>query len=88
MPAAAKRWPAALRMHGILRAIMGGIGSHHDHSFVVQSLAFWGSLLLPGMALFLVGGAYWERLRRGQPARPAKQQVRGGATLATEWLGE
>ncbi|HTU70740.1 MAG TPA: hypothetical protein VMF11_10530 [Candidatus Baltobacteraceae bacterium] len=49
---------------------MGGLGSHHTHPYALQALAFVGSLLLPGVLFALLGGAWWEQLRRRRPWVP------------------
>jgi hypothetical protein len=67
---------------------MGGLGSHHVHTYAVQTAAFLTSLLLPGFALLLVGGAYLERFRRRGPARRAVRQVTKPVALATELRAE
>ena len=73
-----------LAAHAILRGIMGGLGSHPSHPYAVQTAAFLVSLVLPGSALFVVAGAYFERFRRRAQARPASLQVKGPVALANE----
>jgi hypothetical protein len=67
---------------------MGGIGSHHGHSYALDTAAFFISLLMPGSALALVAGAYWEQFRRRSRARRASEQVSRSVALATEWTSE
>ncbi len=43
---------------------MGGLGHHHLHPYIVQTVAFLGSLALPCMLFALLGGARWEQGRR------------------------
>ena len=40
------------------------MGPHHGHSYVVQTAAFFITLLFPAGALALLGGAVAEKLRR------------------------
>jgi hypothetical protein len=54
---------------------------------VVAAFAFAASLLMPGSALALVAGAYWERCTRRQ-VRPAAPQGTKAVVLATEWSAE
>jgi hypothetical protein len=63
---------------------MGGLGNSHVHPYAVQTAAFLASLLLPGFALFLVGGAYLERFRRLNPRRRTNRQVTSRVALAPE----
>ena len=49
---------------------MGGLGSHHVHSYALQTAAFLGSLFLPGALLALLGGAWWEQGRRRGALEP------------------
>jgi hypothetical protein len=44
---------------------MGGLGHHPLHPYIVQTAAFFGSLLLPAAVFALLGGAWWEQVRRG-----------------------
>jgi hypothetical protein len=67
---------------------MGGIGSHHGHPYALQTAAFVVSMLLPGSALALVAGAYWEQFRRRTRNRRRAEQVTTPATLAAEWGSE
>jgi hypothetical protein len=67
---------------------MGGYASHDHASFAAQTAAFLASLLMPGAALALVMGAYWEQFRRGAAVRRAAKQVRKAAPLAAEWSAE
>jgi hypothetical protein len=48
----------------MLSDVMGAIGAHHGHSYVVQTVAFLVTLLFPGGVLALLGGAALERMRR------------------------
>ena len=45
-------------------AIMGAIGAHQGHSYVVETVAFFITLLFPGGVLALLGGAIAEKVRR------------------------
>jgi hypothetical protein len=49
---------------------MGGLGHHHVHPYVVQTVAFIGSLVLPGLLFALLGGAFWEQGRRRRAPEP------------------
>lgn len=49
---------------------MGGLGHHHVHPYFVQTAAFIGSLVLPGLVFALLGGAWWERIRRRRVLEP------------------
>jgi hypothetical protein len=49
---------------------MGGLGHHHVHPYVLQTAAFFGSLVLPGMVFALLGGARWEQGRRNRAVEP------------------
>jgi hypothetical protein len=49
---------------------MGGIGHHHLHPYVVQTAAFIGSLVLPGLLFALLAGAWWEQGRRRRVLEP------------------
>lgn len=51
-------------------AIMGGLGHHHLHPYIVQTVAFLGSLTLPGMLFALLGGARLEQGRRRGALEP------------------
>ncbi|MGB6062133.1 MAG: hypothetical protein WBG27_10550 [Candidatus Aquilonibacter sp.] len=51
-------------------AIMGGLGHHHLHPYIWQTVAFLGSLALPGMVFALLGGAWWEQGRRRGALEP------------------
>ncbi len=48
----------------MLSKIMGALGAHHGHSYVVQTVAFFVTLLFPGGVLALLGGALLEKARR------------------------
>jgi hypothetical protein len=63
---------------------MGGLGHHHVHPYLVQAIAFVGSLALPGAVFALLGGAWAERIRRNPPASVPGRQVARGTTLAPE----
>lgn len=56
----------------MLCLIMGAIGAHHGHSYIVQTIAFFVTLLFPGGVLALVGAAIAERTRRRGAISPAK----------------
>ena len=43
---------------------MGGLGHHPLHPYIVQTAAFFGSLVLPAALFALLGGAWWEQVRR------------------------
>jgi len=43
---------------------MGGLGHHHLHPYLVQTLAFIGSLALPAAVFGLLFGAALEKGRR------------------------
>ncbi|MDE2481355.1 MAG: hypothetical protein KGN02_04105 [bacterium] len=43
---------------------MGGLGSHHAHSYAVQTAALLVSMLVPGGVLALLVGAWVEQARR------------------------
>jgi len=45
---------------------MGGLGHHHGHPYLVQTAAFFCSLVLPVALFALLGGAWWERARRSR----------------------
>lgn len=64
---------------------MGGLGSQHVHPYAVQTAAFLVSLLLPALALFLVGGAIFEDFRRRGPVRPTRRQVVKPVALVAEF---
>jgi hypothetical protein len=66
---------------------MGGIGSHHGHSYAAAAVAFAVSMLMPGSALALVAGAYWERYARRRVGRQSAQAAKT-VVLATEWSAE
>jgi len=61
---------------------MGGLSGHHGHPYIVQTVAFLASMLLPGSALALVAGAYWERLRARRDRGPAGRPTLVGKALA------
>lgn len=61
---------------------MGGLSGHHGHPYIVQTVAFLASMLLPGSALALVAGAYWERLRGSRHRAPAGRPAFAGKALA------
>jgi len=54
---------------------MGGIGSHHAHSYALALAALLFSMLFPTAVLALIGGAVLERMRRiaGRPAPVSAQ---------------
>ena len=56
----------------MLSGIMGAIGAHHGHSYVVQTVAFFITLLFPGGVLALLGGAIAEKTRRRGPVSAAE----------------
>ncbi|MBV8636739.1 MAG: hypothetical protein JO322_01515 [Candidatus Eremiobacteraeota bacterium] len=51
---------------------MGAIGAHHGHSYAVQTVAFFVTLLFPGGVLALIGGAIAEKMRRRGPVPAAE----------------
>jgi hypothetical protein len=53
-----------LAKHGMLSEIMGALGAHHGHSYVVQTVAFFVTMLFPGGVLALLGAAIAEKNRR------------------------
>jgi hypothetical protein len=60
---------------------MGGIGSHHVHSYAFAVAALFLSMLFPLAVLALLGGAIHERRRRhtGRPsAEPANAPLATG----------
>jgi hypothetical protein len=59
---------------------MGGLGSHQEHSYAVQAIAFALAMLLPAAALLLAAGAAWEERRRRRIV-PVKRQVGAGPLL-------
>ncbi len=48
----------------MLSEIMGALGAHQGHSYVVQTVAFFVTLLFPAGVLALLGGAIAEKMRR------------------------
>ncbi len=56
----------------MLSRIMGAIGAHQGHSYVVQTAAFLTTLLFPGGVLALVGAAIAEKMRRRGAVSGAK----------------
>jgi len=68
---------------------MGGLAGHDHGSFAAQTAAFLVAMLLPGAALALVLGAYWEQFRRRAAVRRAStKQVTARIPLAAEWSAE
>lgn len=67
---------------------MGGLGSHHAHPYALQTAAFLASLMLPGLVLLLVGGAYLERFRRRERVPAVTVQVTGPLVLTSELSAE
>ena len=63
---------ARLAKHDTLPTIMGGLGSHPHHPYLVQSLAFVISLLVPGGVFALLAGAWFEERRRRHGRRAAE----------------
>jgi len=66
---------------------MGGIGSHHAHSYAVQAAAFLFSMLFPGSVLALIVGAVRERFVR-RSGRPVSAHHASLATTRLASLGE
>ncbi len=53
------------------------MGFHHVHPYVLQLLSFGVAASIPGLAFLMVGGAWWEALRRrrGRTYRPGNRRA-------------
>lgn len=67
---------------------MGGLSEHPAHSYALQTIAFYISMLFPGGVMILLLGAWWEHLRRNSFRRPEGRRASSSAAFAQRFVFE